>query len=43
MIVRKFENDGVLFEKKEEKNTRVEVEKAIQRYQEENLEPKEKT
>lgn len=35
MIVRKYENDGVLFEKKDEKFRRVEVEKAIQLYREE--------
>ena len=35
MIVRKYEQAGVLFEKKEEKTKRIEVEKAIQKYKEE--------
>ena len=32
MIVRKYERDGVLFEKKDEKMRRIEVEKAVNEY-----------
>ena len=37
MIVRKYERDGQLFEKKDEKQRRIEVEKAIRQYKEKTL------
>ena len=36
MIVRKYERQGALFEKKQDKTTRIEIQKALERYQQQN-------